>query len=195
MATALSFFDTFTLQEVSQAMRPFALSPVPNPNAAAKRDSLLTTLTGLRTVPNLGGLTTFVAGNSDRAIVQRTWGLFSQIPSKESEFYGPNFSFAEYMKTRNWLSGMFMHWSIIFLGFLFVTVPPLRKLAKTFVYEQGQGPDAEQAKKEDVEYRGVATPDTDSAVGKQAYCRAWFNGSMYACEYSLPGFLCCKGNG
>lgn len=187
MATALSFYDNFTLQEIGQSLKPFALSPVPSPNAAAKRDSILTTLTGLRTVPNLGLLTTSLAGDSDRAIVHRTWGLFSQIPSKKDESYGPNFNFGEYMKTRNWFLGLFVHLGITVVGFLFVTLPPLRKLVKRYVYEQGQGPDIEQAKKDALEYRGVATPDTDTAVGKQAYCRAWFNGSMYACEYPLLG--------
>lgn len=187
MATVLSFFDNFTLQEIGQAMQPFALSPVPNPNAAAKRSSISTMLTGLRVVPNLGLLTTFLAGDSDRAIVQRTWGLFFQIPSKKDESYGPNFNFGEYMKTRNWLSGLFVHLSIAVVGFLFVMLPSLRNLVKRFVYEQGQGPDVEQAKKDEIEYRGVATPDTNTAAGQQAYCRAWFNGSMYACEYFLPG--------
>lgn len=182
MATLLSFFDTFTLQEIGKSLQPFALSPVPNPNAAAKRGSIFTTLTGLRTVPDLGLLTTFFAGDSDRAIVQRTWGLFSQIPSKKDESYGPNFNFGEYMKTRNWLTGLFVHLGIAVAGFLFVMLPPLRNLIKRFVYEQGQGPDIEQAKKHELEYRAVATPDSTAAVGKQAYCRAWFTGSMYACE-------------
>ncbi|KUI59820.1 hypothetical protein VP1G_07044 [Cytospora mali] len=180
LATLLSFFDTFTLKEAAQALSPFALSPVPNPNAGAQKSSLVTKLTGLRTVPNLGLLTTFLPGDSDRAIVHRTWGLLSQIPSKKEEFYGPNFSFGEYMKTRNWLSGVFVHWGIVVAGFLFVTIPPLRKLAQRFVYEQGQGPDVEQAKKDEIEYRGIAIPDTGEAVNKQAYCRAWFNGSLYA---------------
>lgn len=180
LATVLSFFDNFTLQEIGQAMQPFALSPVANPNAEAKRRSISTMLTGLRVVPNLGLLTTFVAGDSDRAIVHRTWGLFSQIPSKKDEHYGPNFNFGEYMKTRNWLSGLFVHLSIVVASFLFVMLPPLRNLVKRFVYEQGQGPDVEQAKKDEIEYRGVAFPDTDTAAGRQAFCRAWFNGSVYA---------------
>lgn len=187
MATVLSFFDNFTLQEIGQSLKPFALSPVPNPKAAAKRGSIFTKLTGLRTVPNLGLLTTYVAGDSDRAIVQRTWGLFSQISSKKDESYGPNFDFGEYMKPRNWLSGLFLHLCIAVAGFLFVVLPQLRNLVKRFVYEQGQGPDTEQAKRDVVEYRGIATPDTDAAAGKQAYCRAWFNGSMYACKCPLPG--------
>ena len=189
LATLLDFFDNFTLKEAAQALHPFALSPVPNSNAAARASSLFTKLTGLRTVPTLGTLTTYFAGDSDRAIVHRTWGLLSQVPSKKDEFYGPNFSFGEYMKTRNWLSGILVHWTIIFASFILMAIPPLRKLAKRFVYEQGQGPDVEQAKKNRIEYQGIAVPDTDKPVHRQAYCRAWFHGSMYACEYSLPGSL------
>lgn len=178
----LTFFDTFSLKEIADGFKPYSLSPVPNPRAQSQRQSLWTTLTGLRTVPNLGLLTTFVGGSTDRAIVERTWGLFSQTPSKQDEFYGPNFCFSEHLKARNWLYGILIHWALGLSGFLFATLPPLRKLAKRFVYEQGAGPEYEQAKKDEIEYRAVATPDAGQDVGKLAFCRAWFRGSMYACE-------------
>ncbi|KAK7730855.1 hypothetical protein SLS53_008933 [Cytospora paraplurivora] len=184
LATALSFLDNFTLKEASESLKPFALSPVPNPIAeVAYSTPLQEKITGLRTVPNLGLLTTFIGGSTDTAIVHRTWGLFSQTHSKRHEFYGPNFNAREYMKTRNWLTGVFVHWGILLVGFLFVAIPPLRTLAKRFVYEQGQGPEVQESN--EVEYRGVAEPDTDQIIDKQVYCRAYFNGSLYA----LTGIL------
>lgn len=180
----LSFFDVYPLKEVAEGFKPYALSPVPNPKAKSQGQSIWTILTGLRTVPNLGMLTTFIGGNTDKAIVERTWGLFSQTPTKKDEFYGPNFSFSEHMKVRNWLYGIMIHWALGLSGFLFVALPPLRKLVKRFVYEQGTGPDYEQAKKDEIEYRAVGTPDAGNEAGKLAFCRAWFHGSMYACKWS-----------
>lgn len=164
-------------------MKPFALSPVPNPKSASNR-SIWTKLSGLRIVSNLGLLTTFLGGDSDAAIVARTWGLFQQIPSRKGQAYGPNFSFAEGMKVRNWLQGIAVHWSLAIASFVLVVLPPVRKVARYFVYKQGEGPDLEEAKKETAEWKGVANPDVAEAVGKQAFCRAWWQGSMYSCELS-----------
>lgn len=184
MASLLNFFDTFGLKEIAEAFRPYALSPVPNPNAASRnKPSLKTRLTGLRTVPNLGRLTTFLAADTDRAIIGRTWGLLSQASgAKGAEAYGPNFDFSEHMRTRNWLSGVLVHWGIGVAGFLLAVLPPLRSVVRWFVYKQGDGPDKEQSKKDEIEFRGVAAPDTDRPVGKQAFCRVTYFGSMYACE-------------
>lgn len=139
-------------------------------------------LTGLRTVPNLGLQTSFLAADNDRGIVHRTWGLLQQIPSKKDEFYGPNFSFAEQLKARNWLFGVLAHWGVGLAGILLATLPPLRKLVRLFLYAQGEGPEAEAANKDEIEYRGVAKPDGGEGHGKVAFCRTWFNGSMYACK-------------
>lgn len=169
----------FTLKEIAAAHEPFALSPVPNRKVTARGKSITERLLGIRTVSDLGILTTFIAAMSDQAIVQRTWGLFSQIPAKKEEFYGPNFSFSEHMKTKNWLTGILWHWGLTAASILLVTIPPLRALARKLVYQAGQGPEAEQAKKDEIEYRAVGTPDGAQGAGKVAFCRAWFNGSMY----------------
>ncbi|KAJ9137319.1 Trans-acting enoyl reductase [Pleurostoma richardsiae] len=179
LATVLSVFDVFSLQEFKACRRPFALSPILNLEPAVKKPSLLSRLTGLRTVPNLGLLTTSIAGATDAPIVQRTWGLLSAIPSRKSEFYGPNFSFEEYMKPRNWFQGIVMHWGLLFSAILLATVPPFRKLVRRFVYQPGEGKDPAEALKEDIEFRGVANPDLPDSVGKQAFCRAWYKGGMY----------------
>ncbi|KAF3770152.1 hypothetical protein M406DRAFT_245633 [Cryphonectria parasitica EP155] len=180
LATVLDFFDMFSLKEIAAALAPFALSPVPNTQSQSQAPSLWSRLTGLRTVPELGLQTTFIGADTDRAIVHRTWGLFSQAASRKDEFYGPNFSFSEHMKVRNWLWGVLIHWGITMSALVFVTVPPIRKLVKRFVYKQGQGPEIEQAKKDEIEYRGVGIPDGDNGAGKLAYSRVLFHGSMYA---------------
>ena len=182
MATVLGLFDVFSIKDFRNATRPFALSPVPNPNASA-HSSITATLTGLRNVPNLGLQTTSLAGSTDSPVVQRSWGLLSSIPSRQSEFYGPNFTFAEYMKPRNWFHGIAMHWGLV-VASIFLTIPMARRAVRHFVYKPGQGPDVEETKKQDIEFRGVAYPDLPDAAGKQAYCRAYFKGGMYYRKWS-----------
>ncbi|CAN8096767.1 unnamed protein product [Discula destructiva] len=179
LATVLGFFDMFSLREITDSMKQYAISPVPNPKAAAYPRPLTQRLTGTRYVPSLGVLSTCVAGDSDRAIVERTWGLFSSIPAKKSEFYGPNFRFSEHLRVRNWLYGLLVHLGINLASILFVTLPPLRRMLKKLVYAQGQGPDVEQAKKHKIEYRAIGKPDGWKENDKVAFCRAYFNGSMY----------------
>lgn len=175
----------FSLKEIAASMKPYALSPIPNPNAASQSRPLIQKLTGTRYVPSLGVQTTFVAADSDRAIVERTWGLLTQIPSKENESYGPNFHFSEYLRVRNWLYGLLVHLGISFAGVLFATVPPVRWLLKKLVYAQGQGPDIEQSKKHEIEYRAIGKPDGWKENGKVAFCTASFNGSMYHRKYTI----------
>ncbi|PSR94426.1 Saccharopine dehydrogenase-domain-containing protein [Coniella lustricola] len=177
LATLISFNDMFSLKEIGAALTPYALSPVPNPQAKHQKQSLWSMITGLRTVPELGLQTTFIGATTDRAIVHRSWGLFQQISSRKDEFYGPQFRFSQHMKTRNWLTGIAIHWTIITATILLTVLSPLRKLVKRFVYEQGQGPDFEEAKKEEIEYRAVGMPE--GINGELAYCQAAFRGSMY----------------
>jgi hypothetical protein len=144
----------------------------------------MTKLTGLITVPALGLLTTSPAAVTDRPIVHRTWGLLQTLPSMRDQFYGPNFSYRQYMKARNWVDGIAKHLVLAFIGLVVVT-PPLRYLAKRLVYAPGEGVDPEVAKKDRVEIRAVASPDLPGLVDKQAVARAWFDGGLYQC-----GFTC-----
>ncbi|KAK3692265.1 Saccharopine dehydrogenase-domain-containing protein [Podospora appendiculata] len=183
LSTVLSLLTNFTLADLRAAHTPFALSPIPNPNAQqalslrAVQPGLITRLTGLVTVPTLGLLTSSIAAKTDAAIVERTWGLLASTPRA----YGPNFSFRQYMKPRNWLTGIGIHLGLMLMGLIMVT-PFLRRLAVGYVYQPGEGPDVEEAKKDSLEFRGVAAPDVEmgaEGVGRQAFCRAWFHGSAY----------------
>lgn len=171
-----------TLKEVTAALQPYTLSPTPNPSRSPADSTIFP---GTKKIPNLGRVTTFLSGAMDRAIVHRTWGLFSQLPSKKEEFYGTSFSFEEYMKTNNWLSGMVIHWGTATTGYLLATLPFMRKLVKKLVYKAGEGPDVEQSKNDVIEYRAVAMPDTHVVANRQAFCQAVYYGSMYSCMYSL----------
>ncbi|GAB0132658.1 hypothetical protein EsDP_00001087 [Epichloe bromicola] len=190
LATVLVHFEHFPLKEVMEATTPYATSPIPHASGARPRKSWLQALLGVTSLPNLGIVTTSLAGKTDQAVITRTWGLLHEIPSRKSEFYGPRFTWAEYFKARNWLHGIAVHFALTIGGLLLVFVPPLRSLVKRFVYQPGEGVSREDMAREEVEYRGTATPDIDSnPAGKQAFCRAWFHGSLYA----LTGALLAQG--
>ncbi|KAI0400974.1 hypothetical protein F4802DRAFT_609735 [Xylaria palmicola] len=178
LATLISLFETYSLKEVAASHQPYALSPIPSSKSAPK-PSIHSRLTGIYHVPNLGLHTTSLAAGTDAAVVQRTWGLLQQEPALQKQTYGPNFTFREYMKTRNVVTAVMMHYSLLAGSLLLAFCPPFRKLLRRFVFQPGQGPSREDSAKDYVEFRGVATPDAQPASQKQALCRAWFHGGMY----------------
>ncbi|KAL2171120.1 hypothetical protein VTG60DRAFT_3811 [Thermothelomyces hinnuleus] len=146
----------------------------------------MTRLTGLVTVPSLGTLTTSPAGGTDAAAVQRTWGLLATTPSRRAQAYGDGFSFREYLRPRNWLTGIAIHYGLMLLGLVMLT-PWLRRLALRFVTPPGQGPDPEVASRDEIEYRGIGR--RDGGAGERAICRAEFRGSTYYCKFFFLLFL------
>ncbi|KAI1485012.1 saccharopine dehydrogenase [Biscogniauxia mediterranea] len=187
MNTVLSLFEVFNRKEVAASHKPFALSPVPSSSRAPKV-SLLSKLTGIYNVPNLGLLTTSVTAGSDAAVVQRTWGLFEQVPTLQKYSYGPKFTYREYIKTKNFATAIARHYSYIIGGALLIFCSPFRKLMRKLVFPPGQGPDREDAAKDYVEFRGVATPDAgQEKCGKTAISKATYHGSMY---YLTATLLC-----
>lgn len=178
LATVLGIFNAFTMKEIQAAFEPYSLSPLPN-TKEAPRNTFLQKLFGVRHDPELGTLTTFIGGTTDAAIVNRSWGLHASMPSREKQAYGPNFSFREFHRVRNWLEGVMIHVGLA-IGILFLSTP-LRALVKRFIYQPGQGPDKEAAKNDYIEYRGVAVPDSQSAR-KVAWGKAHYQGSMYLCK-------------
>ncbi|CEI38804.1 hypothetical protein FVEN_g4663 [Fusarium venenatum] len=179
LATALNIWDVFTLKEIQEASSPYAQSPVPHKEPTRPKSTILEMILGVRSVSNLGLLTTSVAGSTDVAVVERTWGLLSETPSRKEEFYGPNFVWQERMKARNWLHGIFIHWLLIVGGALLVSVAPLREFLKKRVVQPGQGASSEDTAKDYVEYRGIAYPDSEKQLDKAAFGRMWHHGGMY----------------
>ncbi|KAM0562284.1 hypothetical protein ACHAPJ_002732 [Fusarium lateritium] len=179
LATALSIWDVFSLKEIREASKPYAQSPIPHKEPTRPKSSILQKMFGVQSVPNLGLLTTSAMGSTDVAVVERTWGLLSETPSRKEEFYGPNFVWTEQMKARNWLHGIFIHWLLIVGGMLLVSFAPLRNFLKKRVYQPGEGAQREDTERDEIEYRGIAYPDSEKPVGKAAFCRMWHRGGMY----------------
>ncbi|KAL7946272.1 Saccharopine dehydrogenase domain-containing protein [Trichoderma barbatum] len=190
LSTVLTIFDHFSVSELAESSKPFALSPVPHPGEPKRRSvSMWQKIFGVHYVPNLGTVTTAFTGVTDQAIVERSWGLLSDIPSRKDEFYGPNFHWAECYRPRNWLYGVIIHWVMVVGVFLIAIAPPIRTLVRKFGPAPGTGPSKDEMEKEEVEWRGIANPDTESPANKQAFCRAWYYGGMY----ELTAMFCCEG--
>ncbi|KAI0181089.1 hypothetical protein GGR52DRAFT_18471 [Hypoxylon sp. FL1284] len=188
LSTVLGLFDVFSWKKVAKSHKPYALSPAKNPKQPPKT-SLLSKLTGLYSIPNLGLVSTSVTSGTNRAVVHRTWGLCKQEPSLYKHFYGPNFTYREFITAKNFAKGIMMHYSLIFGSMLLMFCPPFRKIMRKYVYQPGEGPSKEDQKKEYVQFQGVATPDVQPNIGKQAWCKAEFSGGMY----SLTAVLLAQG--
>lgn len=181
LASALGLFETYHWKQIVKSHEPYALSPVAN-TKLPPAPSVFSKLTGLFSIPNLGLLTRGLTSGTDAAIVMRTWGLTKQEPSLNGLFYGPNFTYREFTKTSNFLTGMLFHYGLMIGGLFLVFCQPFRDLLRRFVPKPGDGPSKEQSAHDSVELRGVATADLETTTPKQALCKAWYNGSMYYCK-------------
>ncbi|EHK24591.1 uncharacterized protein TRIVIDRAFT_189881 [Trichoderma virens Gv29-8] len=190
LSTFTTVFDHFTLSELVESEKPFALSPIPHPEEPKRPSvSIWQKIFGVHYVPNLGTVTTSFTIGSDLGVIGRSWGLLSEIPSRKDEFYGPKFHWNECYRPRNWLHGVIIHWVLV-LGVLLVAIgPPIRALFRKLVPAPGTGPSRDEMDKEEAEWRGIANPDTESPTDKQAFVRAWYNGSMY----QMTAMFCCEG--
>jgi short subunit dehydrogenase-like uncharacterized protein len=138
-------------------------------------------LFGSRTIPGIGHVTTSVAEMANIPVVERSWGLLSELPRRKDEFYGPNFRYAEHFRALGWLHAVLVHWGLI-LGFFWLSFAPIRALVRKVIYKPGFGPSLKLAKKDNIEFRAVAVPDTVKPGNQRAFCRAWYDGSMYYCK-------------
>ena len=172
LLTILTVLDTYGISGIAAASKAFAMSPVPGPRNKAQ-ESLTTKFTGVRTVANLGMLTSSISASVNKAIVERSWGLLDK-----GKFYGPKFSFSEYMRVSNMFSGIAFHYLFLSFGLLLL-LPPVRWLAKKLVTSPGQGPSKQAMAKEFLEYRAVAVADQPKTNPAQAISRFRYEGGMY----------------
>ncbi|RPB11964.1 hypothetical protein P167DRAFT_488669 [Morchella conica CCBAS932] len=153
--TALSMFEHCSLSEILTSANHYSLSPVPG-------RPLPYTLP-FRRHPTFGYLTMWIQAIPDTTLVYRGWGLHD-----EGQYYGKNFEFREYKKTRNFVTAIL--WVIIFSALSALPFfAPIRWLTRKFVTQPGDGPTTEQVLKHRVEWRGIAEADDGRAVHQRAY--------------------------
>ena len=180
LATAIGLCEVYNPSQIRASAVPFAISPVPN-STPGPQPSLFTRLTGLKTIPPLGRVTTSMGDAFNAPIVQRTWGLHQTVPSLKTHAYGEAFSWKEYMAAPSALGGAAVHLGLA-LGAFLLLLAPVRWLLRRVVTGPGDGPDEESSKGDMVRYRAVA-----GSEGKRAYCEAEFRGNLYTREFiSLP---------
>lgn len=175
LATAIGIFDAYSLSEITESSKPWSLSKIPSPKSIPQTP-LIQKLLGVRTVRDLGTLTTSLQGGADATIVHRTWSLLDA-----GNYYGPNFRFSPYMHVRNLFTGVMVHFALA-IGVLFLLLPPVRWFLKSRVFQPGQGPSRESSRNDYVEYRALATVDSEGADPsdpKRITGRLAWQGSMY----------------
>ena len=172
LATVLSIMDHYSLKQIGKSSGSWATSPVPGPKSQGTR-SWVSKLLGIRSVPGLGTLTTSVTAAPNIAVVQRSWGLLDG-----GKLYGSNFQFHEYMRVRNSVIGIALHFALAFAGMALI-FPPVRWLAKRFIYAPGEGADKNTTRDELLEYHAVATPDQEGLNSRRAFAKLRWNGSLY----------------
>ncbi|KAL9041428.1 MAG: hypothetical protein Q9214_004114, partial [Letrouitia sp. 1 TL-2023] len=175
LATLVSLLDHYGLDELKRSLKPFALSPIPGPKPVPSAP-FVNRFLGIRVVPDLGTLTTSIGASPNVAIVERTWGLLGG-----KDFYGPSFQYKEYRRARNKFAGMMAHFAIT-LGFIALTIPPLRWLLQIVahnVYAPGQGPSKQDTAGDSLELRAIAEADQHASKPKRAMAKFLWRGGLY----------------
>ncbi|RAH49930.1 uncharacterized protein BO95DRAFT_439146 [Aspergillus brunneoviolaceus CBS 621.78] len=169
LSTVLTVFDTLSFSDIAKSTDPFALAASPPP-ANVPREPLLAQLSGVRYVRDLGALTTSPSGLADVNVVHRSSSLMP-------EFYGPRFHFRQFLRVRNALVGVFVHYAFLAVISLLIFAP-VRALVRRYVYQPGAGPTAEASANDQLEYRAVATADQPVAP-KRAFGKLRYQGGCY----------------
>lgn len=172
LATILSILDHYSFKQIGKASGSWATSPIPRPKPQSSR-SWASKLLGIRSVPGLGILTTSISAAPNIAVVQRSWGLFDG-----GKFYGSKFQYSEYMRARNSVVGIAMHFALVFAG-LALVISPIRWLAKKFLYAPGEGANKEATRHEYLECHAIATADQDGLNPRRAFAKLRWDGSLY----------------
>ena len=153
-----------------KSLNPFSLAASAPPKDIP-RDSLIEKLVGVRSIRDLGTLTTSPTGMADMAIVHRSSTLMP-------EFYGQRFVFRQFLYVRNAFIGLAVHVGFM-LGLALLAIPPVRWLVRKFVYAPGNGPRKEDSLNDRLEYHAVATADQNTPAPPRVFGKLIFPGSMY----------------
>ncbi|KAL2000329.1 hypothetical protein VTN02DRAFT_3269 [Thermoascus thermophilus] len=172
LSTILTTLDTVGLQDLLKATDPFALAASPPPTPIPRRsivETIFGTILGVRSVPDLGTLTTSPSAVADVAIVHRSSTLMREL-------YGPRFYFQQFLRARNVFVAFFIHVALV-IGLAFLVIPQVRWLVQRFVYPPGEGPKRDPSDR--IEFRAVATADQEAVKPKRALGRLTFQGGLY----------------
>ncbi|KAF8190797.1 Saccharopine dehydrogenase-domain-containing protein [Pholiota molesta] len=164
IASLMTYLDKTPKRIMKEAGRPYSTSPIIGVRPAFR---FLYDLP----VPNaktLNGAIFFMA-QSNRAIVQRTFGLFElqkqEKKDKESAVlsYGPQFVYDEFMVTPGPVSAM-LFTVALFVGFGMLLFKPIRNLVHKFLPQSGEGPTDEYMQKGFFKVTNITTAASSPSV-------------------------------
>lgn len=156
----LSTMESASISEMLKSLDNYCLAATPVPRTRpTQHKSIIETICGVRTVPNLGTLTTVPSGMADESIVMRSSTLMPDL-------YGPSFSYRQYLRVSNALRGALFHFAFRFTISLLVFAP-FRWIFRQILPAPGGGPPREEAAKNDYcEYRvRISSNQNDKSNG------------------------------
>ncbi|KAJ5098040.1 hypothetical protein N7532_005041 [Penicillium argentinense] len=168
--TIISIFDWLPTSQLLKFAGPFTLAASPPPNDLP-RETFFQKLLGVRSIRDLGTLTTSPNGMADMAIVYRSSSLMP-------EFYGKRFAFHQLLSVRNVFIGALVHVGMM-VGLSLLLLSPVRWLLRKLVYAPGNGPTMQDSLNDRLEYHAVATADQNVPTPKRVLGKLSFQGSMY----------------
>ncbi|KAI1083241.1 Saccharopine dehydrogenase-domain-containing protein [Whalleya microplaca] len=178
LSTILNVIGNYSFSDLIKANDPFCLAYDPRSQAPKSiRRSTTQKLFGIRFIPELGNLTSSPAEMCDAATMHRSSTMMPKL-------YGRDYQAQIHVNVRNPIVGILIHIGFR-LGMLALLLPPVRWLARNFIYAPGQGPTKQDGKDDRVEYRGIAIADQQSAKPSRALgILSYENG-----PYPLSGLL------
>ena len=119
LATILTIMDHYSLKQIRKSSGSWVTSPITGSKSQSSH-SWISNLLGIQFVPGLGTLTSSIAAAPNISVVQRSWGLLDG-----GKLYGSRFQYHEYMRVRNSVAGIAIHFALAFAG-LALIFPPIR---------------------------------------------------------------------
>ncbi|OJD18631.1 hypothetical protein AJ78_01327 [Emergomyces pasteurianus Ep9510] len=156
LSTVVGVMSSLSFKELLKAQNPYYLSA--SQPKTTHSPPLLQRLFGVRIVPELGPMTSYITSHCDAAIVHRSRSLMLDL-------YGPDFHFETFAAVRSVPVGVILHIALMF-GLLALTLPPLRLLVNKLIYAPGEGPAKKATIGNRIEYRALATAERKSPEGK-----------------------------
>lgn len=189
LGTAIAMVEQVPPHKRNAAFSDYALSPLKGQPTPAPR--LLYRLPH-SSPPIIGGY--FFMANVNKVLVQRTWALheleFRQygrgsniisstsgatLEQVQSQAYGPQFKYEEFMKTRTRLQAVILGIGMAMTVLCMVYIPPIRWLAKRIVTQPGMGPSEEQMKDGYIEVTNISS-SVAGANSSQIHVRSVMSG-------------------
>ncbi|EYE96500.1 uncharacterized protein EURHEDRAFT_411008 [Aspergillus ruber CBS 135680] len=168
--TILTIVESLPASDLMKIADPYTLV-ASKPSRQIPNEPLISRILGIRSVRDLGTLTTCPSGTADVSIIHRSSTLMP-------EFYGPSFFSRQFLRVRNAFVGAAVHLAFM-AGIALILLPPVRTLLKRYIYTPGNGPTKEDSVNDRVEYRAIATADQDVPSPQRVFGKLTYDGSMY----------------